>query len=513
MALLDGVATPVDRHRLEALRYAVNEEAVQYIAIMRAFTLGLTGLLSDQSASEIQQTLADGGIDLDVDTVDTRLSYLVEHGNLARSPRETEARTLADYLRNRARYQLTQRGELVHRQVEELLGHTDEAREVSSQMLGAILAGLVALRRLDARDLAEVDPDALARDITTIFAQFNELVRSTREFYTYLTQVLSRFDLDRGEFQLFKSALIDYLQRFVDEISRHMPQISDLLSALAPHLPSLVARANAGERLLDLEGRTARRSPGLDVADWHSLEAWFSGDGARRSDADGVRELATAAMRSLLTNLRRIATSTDREHGRYADLVRLAGWFDRADDETAHALWAGAFGMYAARHLGFVADDPERPVPPTASWWATAPAEVPVMLRAQGQRAVVGRAAQREDFSGAKAARLAERARAERIRAAALAELVALSGPLERTRLSDAGRELLMELYAAALAAGVDGEAAVTVPGAAARILVHPTPGRGTTITSPSGRLALIGRTLDIVHERAGAGTPREVAL
>ena len=206
-----------------------------------------------------------------------------------------------------------------------------------------------------------------------------------------------------------------------------------------------------------------------------------------------VRELATAAMRSLLTNLRRIATSTDREHGRYADLVRLAGWFDRADDETAHALWAGAFGMYAARHLGFVADDPERPVPPTASWWATAPAEVPVMLRAQGQRAVVGRAAQREDFSGAKAARLAERARAERIRAAALAELVAL--------------------YAAALAAGVDGEAAVTVPGAAARILVHPTPGRGTTITSPSGRLALIGRTLDIVHERAGAGTPREVAL
>lgn len=197
MALLDGVATPVDRHRLEALRYAVNEEAVQYIAIMRAFTLGLTGLLSDQSASEIQQTLADGGIDLDVDTVDTRLSYLVEHGNLARSPRETEARTLADYLRNRARYQLTQRGELVHRQVEELLGHTDEAREVSSQMLGAILAGLVALRRLDARDLAEVDPDALARDITTIFAQFNELVRSTREFYTYLTQVLSRFDRSR----------------------------------------------------------------------------------------------------------------------------------------------------------------------------------------------------------------------------------------------------------------------------------------------------------------------------
>lgn len=38
----EGPATggwePVDRFRLEALRYAVNDEAVQYIAIMRVFT-------------------------------------------------------------------------------------------------------------------------------------------------------------------------------------------------------------------------------------------------------------------------------------------------------------------------------------------------------------------------------------------------------------------------------------------------------------------------------------------
>jgi len=83
----------VDRVRLEALRYAVNEEAAQYIAIMRLFTSGLTGLLSDQSASEIATALTEVGHDLDDDTVESRLSYLVEHGNLARSPRETEARS------------------------------------------------------------------------------------------------------------------------------------------------------------------------------------------------------------------------------------------------------------------------------------------------------------------------------------------------------------------------------------------------------------------------------------
>lgn len=498
-----AASPPVDRFRLEALRYAVNDEAAQYIAIMRTFTGGLSGLLSDQSAAEVQATLVDGGLDLDLDTVDIRLSYLVEHGNLARSPRETEARTLADYLRNRARYQLTQRGELVHRHVEDLLGHTESAREVSSEMLGGILAGLTALAAFDPTRLDDVDPDRLAREIATLFAQFDELVRSTREFYTYLTQVLSRFDLDRGEFQLFKTALIDYLQRFVDEISRHMPQIADALRELRPVVPALVARANAGKRLLDTQGRAARRSAGLDLADWNGLHAWFAGDGRRGSDADGVRALATSAMRSLLTNLRRIATSAEREHGRYADLVRLAGWFDTADDATAHALWAGAFGLYPARHLGFLADDPERPVPPTTSWWSAPRAEVPVMLRTRGARHVIGSSARREDFSQAKTARLAEREAAERARQVAVAELTAHAGMLDRVRLSDAAREILLELYAAALASEGSGEEpSSAIPGAAAQVVVHATPGRGTVVASPAGRLTLVGRSLEVRHEQ-----------
>ena len=119
-----NLTPPIDRVRLEALRYAVNEESAQYIAVMRTFTGGLSGLLSDQSAAEVAASLADEGIELDTDTTDARLSYLVEHGNLAQSPRETEARSLRDYLQNRARYQLTQRGELVHRQIEELLSYS-----------------------------------------------------------------------------------------------------------------------------------------------------------------------------------------------------------------------------------------------------------------------------------------------------------------------------------------------------------------------------------------------------
>ncbi len=82
------------------------------------------------------------------------------------------------------------------------------------------------------------------------------------------------------------------------------------------------------------------------------------------------------------------------------------------------------------------------------------------MLRSQGERAVGGRSARREDFTAAKMARLAERDRAERERRAAIAEVVAHQGRLDRVRLGDPAREVLLELYAAALAAGVDGEPA-----------------------------------------------------
>jgi uncharacterized protein (TIGR02677 family) len=499
-----GAARRLDRVRLEALRYAVNEEAAQYIAIMRSFTAGLSGLLSDQSAAEVAAALAQEGLVLDTDTVDDRLSYLVEHGNLARSPRETEARTLHDYLQGRSRYQLTQRGELVHRQVEELLGYSETAREVSSEMLGGILAGLGELSRLDDAVLTDVDPDEIARVIGTVFAQFDRLVHSTREFYTYLTQVLSRFDLDRGEFQAFKSALLDYLQRFVDEISRHMPQIADQLVRLEPRVPALCERANSGQRLLDLEGKAARRGPGLDPQDWQGLRAWFTGEGGRSSDADGVRRLATEAMRSLLVNLRRIAAGAEREQSRYADLVRLARWFDEADDQEAHALWASAFGLYSCRHLGFLATDDDTPVPPTTSWWEAPAAQVPVMLRVQGERRVAGRSGRREDFAAVKAARLAEREAAESRRRRALEEIAAHHGRLDDIRLSDAARTALLGLYARALSDAADLGRVVAMSEVGRQLRVADTPGRTSVITSPSGRLRLVGRTL--VVEALGQG-------
>ena len=312
--------------------------------------------------------------------------------------------------------------------------------------------GLVALGRLDEAAVARADPDALARDIATLFAQFERLVSSTRDFYTYLAQVLVRYDLDRAEFQAFKTALLDYLQRFVDEVARHMPQLAQALQDVEPRVPVLCARANVGQRLLGVEGEAARRAPGLDPADWDGLHAWFVGAPGRDSDAAGVRRLATEAMRALLVNLRRIAAGGRQEQSRYGDLLKLARWFAAADDDTAHALWASAFGLYSCRHLAFAADDDGDPVPPTASWWRTPSAEVPVALRdarraggprargaAGGLRRGQGRPARR-----ARGDRAAQEGRARRGRAGT-------RGGSAAVRLSDEARSALLDLYARAL--------------------------------------------------------------
>jgi len=249
-----------------------------------------------------------------------------------------------------------------------------------------------------------------------------------------------------------------------------------------------------------VEGEAAHRAQGLDPGDWDGLDAWFVGGPGRDSDAAGVRRLATDAMRALLVNLRRIATGR-REQSRYSDLLTLAGWFAAADDDTARAVWAAAFGLYSWRHLAFAADDDADPVPPTASWWRTSSADVPLALRRHGARTIRGRAGRRDDYSGAKTARVAERERLERLRVAALAEIAESPGRLASVRLSDDARGVLLELYARALVGrgrplGARDVATTEAAGAGWRLVVRRTPGASTVITSPAWRLELADLTL-----------------
>jgi len=482
----------LDRQRLQAYRYATVEEAASYLAVMRVFTGSTSGLLSDLSAAEVAAVLEEDGAALDVDVVEARLAYLVEHGNLVRSPREAEAKSIREYLTTRSRYQLTPLGEQAHRHVEELLGSAGRVREVSTEVLPVLLRGLETLA---------ADPHAGAGEVTALFAVFERLVTSTRDFYARLGEVLARAEVDREALAAYREVLLDYLQRFVDEVRRYEPLVVDALARVDVDTV-LAAAATDGPHLVDESGQAALRATGLQASDWASLSAWFRGAAGRRSDAAEVRALATRAMGSLLSGLRRAVSGTGEESSRRGDLLRLARLFDTADDATAHRLWVAGFGLYPSRHLSALPEVDD--VPATTSWWDAPPAEVPLSLREHGDRTIRGRGGKREDFAAQREELLKRRQAEEAARAEALAELRAQSDRPD-LHVSDAARALLLELYARALAAA-SGPEDVAAGAASARVgslslTVRRDPGAITTVRSPEGVLQLVDVRLELVDD------------
>ena len=511
----DGVLEPHERHTLGALRYAVNEEAASYLAIMRMFTAGMSGLLSDQSAAEVAAAARpEQGLELDVDTVDARLSYLVEHGNLARSPRETEARSVREYLTNRARYQLTQRGELVHRQVEELLGaHRHGARGLQRDARrhpgrpgrpGQARRG-AACSEADPRRRGPRDRHAL-RPVRA--AGLLDPATSTPTCPRSWSATTS----DRDEFQAFKAALLDYLQRFVDEIARHMPQIADVLRRLEPTGAGAVRarqrRAAAGRRRRQ---RRRARATGLDPADWDEparLVRRAAGRDARRRPACAGWPPTPCGL--CWSTCAGIAAGADRR----AEPVRrpACGWPDgstsRLTTRGARPVGGGVRALLRPPPV-FAADDDADPVPPTASWWQTPVAHVPVSAAHATASGRSGGRAGRGRTSARPRARLAERQRAEAAREAALARdrparrATLRAGPALATRHAAA----LLDLYARALSGHGRplGDAhAVTVADARSPATgcasTSAAPGATPVSPAPGGRLVDLG--LDLTLER-----------
>src|SRR5262249_44395421 len=172
-------------------------------------------LLTDLPAAEVAAALADRERPVEPDTVEARCRQLVAWGNLVPSLRDARVSTVADYLRSRSRYQVSKLGGRVHRDAVEVLHAADGAREVARELLGQIVGSLDGvLRSIDAtcrhadpsRQSAAgasrfsaasrpADADALAGEVTSIFNNQRLFTASVRDFYAYLSGVLSRYDL------------------------------------------------------------------------------------------------------------------------------------------------------------------------------------------------------------------------------------------------------------------------------------------------------------------------------
>ncbi|MER5597990.1 TIGR02677 family protein [Streptomyces sp. NPDC002265] len=533
-----GAAQDADeeaRRRLNAYTYLSAPERLEHVAIMRVFC---GTLLADLAVPDIMAKLRQPGgsaTGLNADTLTVRLEQLVQWGNLLRSSHTVNASSISEYQRSRSRYQLSKLGERIQRDADGVLAEADAAREVSNELLALVERGLHELADLVAAPGGIEPQDGLER-ISTLFVQFSEFADSIRDFYAYLGQVLSRYDLDSAEYQGFKELLLDYVEAITEDVAFRAPRISAALDTLWPHIPALLDRLDAhaqGLTGLSTQGESrlevrVQRSRGRELADWEGLRGWFSDTDGQGSQVDQLRDATLRALQSLLANAKRMLRSATGEMSRRKDLLRLARWFDEAAPQDAHDIAVAAFGLYGARHLG-VPPATDEVVPAYTSWWTGPVVEVPVALRERGSRAQRGRASAVEDHSAQKQ-RLREAARQRAAaRAAAADELRSASGRFAEVRLTSAALGLLLELLATALGnaqlrrnAGTYGEetAGFGLDSAGSedvelriRLTVRRTAGTQTVLYSADGDLLLDDLELDICRISAAVDGEAEASV
>ncbi|GGV70245.1 hypothetical protein GCM10010294_28210 [Streptomyces griseoloalbus] len=543
-ASASGAAQDADeeaRRRLNAYTYLSAPERLEHVAIMRVFC---GTLLADLAVPDIMAKLRQAGTSaagLDADTLTVRLEQLVQWGNLLRSSHTVNASSISEYQRSRSRYQLSKLGERIQRDADGVLAEADAAREVSNELLALVERGLRELADLVTAPGGVEPQDGLER-ISTLFVQFTEFADSIRDFYAYLGQVLSRYDLDGAEYQGFKELLLDYVEAITDDVAFRAPRISAALDTLWPHIPALLDRLDShaqgltglstqaqaqaqGENRPDVR---IQRSRGREFADWEGLRGWFSNTEGQGSQVDQLRDATLRALQSLLANAKRMLRSATGEMSRRKDLLRLARWFDEAAPRDAHDIAVAAFGLYGARHLG-IPPATDEVVPAYTSWWTGPVVEVPVALRERGSRAQRGRASAVEDHSAQKQLlREAARQRAA-ARTAAADELRSASGRFAEVRLTSAALGLLLELLATALGnaqlsrpVSTDGErtAGFGLDSAGSedaelgiRLTVRRTAGTRTVLYSADGDLLLDDLELDIGRTSAAVDGEAEASV
>jgi uncharacterized protein (TIGR02677 family) len=491
----DATPPPADGSRHALFRYLTADETADYLAIMDATS---ATLLTDLSAAEVAAQLAERGLAIGRDVAEARCRQLVSWGNLVPSVRDAKVSTVAEYIRSRSRYQVSKLGGRVHREAVAILHASDGAREVARELLGQIVQSLDRiLAMLDPAGMErrepehyEIDADALAGEVTTVFGNQRLFTDSIRDFYAYLAGILSRYDLGGEEYAQFKELLLVYIDLITADVNRHAPAVSHRIGLVLKLIDPLLETLARLPGLTLPDGTPVERAQGRIRSDWEELAYWYDAHGA--SGPEQLRAAAGQALGQLITNAKRLLDSSGTGFSRRADFLRLARWFSAADDEGAHRLYAAAFGAYPSRHLLFGPEEPDPRVGPTTSWWDSDPVHVPVSLRERGDRAMRGRSSRVPDPTADRLRLIAEARREAEQRQAAAAEL-ALTGSLHGAHISPAARNLLLDLVADVLARHREETVDHDVG-----LRLRAVPGPDTVVTSPDGTTTFVGLSLEV---------------
>ncbi|MER7845140.1 TIGR02677 family protein [Kitasatospora sp. NPDC096077] len=409
-----------------------------------------------------------------LEAVATALERLAKWGNLRADPDTGRVTALEDFYRSRHIYQLTREGEAA----EEALGAYDEALgrrgELQAVALADIVVQLRALLVLADRDTP--DPAVTHLAMLALVDRFSGLAENARAFMNSLQRTVDLHEAEVEVFLAYKQRLIDYLERFIEDLVTRGAEIARLLEDLGTRqegrigpLLRVAAEREAADAAPDVAVEALVAAEQRWLGRWDGLRAWFLSVPGRTSQAKLLRSAARQAIPQLLGVVQVLNERRAGRSDRSADFRELARWFAEApDDDARHRLWRSAFGLYSTRHLTIdQADLAEREgesVPATTSWSDAPGVRISPQLRRTGSYERRGRARAVQDRSEAKAY-LAELARKQAEQTAAVRARLATRGEVLLSDLDELDREafrLFLLLLGDALSAWRPGTESVS---------------------------------------------------
>ncbi|MFD7289512.1 TIGR02677 family protein [Streptomyces sp. NPDC059863] len=422
--------------------YLTTRDSTLYRQVMGVFLAAKERFVVHLRPEDVHAALPQDGRPGDPGTVVSKLDSLVKWGNLRADPDTARVTAVEDFYRKRFIYQLTQAGEAV----EEALISYDDALGRRGALQAVALRDIITQLRALLVLTAEERPDPARTYLTldALTSRFTALAENARAFMGSLQRTIDLHGVEVEVFLAYKDRLIQYLERFIQDLitlgGRIAQLILDLQARVVPLL-RLAAAREAADASPDESERAEADAYQRWAARWSGLETWFLSTDGRESQARLLRGRALGAIPQLLAVVRALNERRSGRSDRSADFRTLARWFAEApDDEARHRLWRTAFGLYPSRHLTVDADTvaarAASPVPASTAWAEAEPLRISPQLRRTGSYERRGKTRRVEDRSAGRR-QLAEYAEKQAAEMAAARARLATQGEVRLSSLGE----------------------------------------------------------------------------
>ncbi|EST37404.1 hypothetical protein N566_13225, partial [Streptomycetaceae bacterium MP113-05] len=342
------LASPASSADYAPFAHLTAPNAVLYRAVMRTFLAAKERFAVHLRPEDVHTGMAAGSRPTDPEAVVKALDALVGWGNLRADPDTARVTAVEDFYRKRFIYQLTRAGEAT----EAALGTYDEVLGRRGELQAVALHDIVTQLRALLVIAAEGEPDPAKAHValSVLTARFTDLADNARAFMGSLQRTIDLHDVEVEAFLAYKDRLIQYLERFIQDLITLGGRIAALIGELEAQgrvgpLLELAAVREAADAAPEDAAQAEAAARERWAARWSGLAEWFVSGEGRESQARLLRGRALNSIPQLLAVVRQLNERRAGRSDRSADFRELARWFAHApDDDARHRLWRGGVG-------------------------------------------------------------------------------------------------------------------------------------------------------------------------